>query len=99
MLYDAVAILASADGAAALAANPAAHDFVHDAHAHAKFVGFTRRRVALLEAAGVAASIDDGYVELGAKASFTTFVERCRDLRYWPRQLADAPRRLGRLLP
>ena len=36
-------------------------------------------------------SIDDGYVQLDTKASFTTFVERCRDLRYWPRQLADSP--------
>ena len=91
MLYDAVAILASADGAAALAANPAAHDFVHDAHAHAKFIGYTRSPRPLLDAAGVAASIDDGYVQLDTKASFTTFVERCRDLRYWPRQLADSP--------
>ena len=90
VLYDAVAILASADGAAALAANPAAHDFVHDAHAHAKFIGFTESSRPLLDAAGVAGSIDDGYVPLDTKASFTTFVERCRDLRYWPRQLADS---------
>jgi catalase len=63
---------------------------VHDAHAHAKFIGFTDSSRPLLAAAGVAGSIDDGYMPLGSKASFTTFVERCRDLRYWPRQLADS---------
>ena len=52
MLYDAVAILASAEGAAALAADPAAKDFVTDAHAHGKFIAYDPAAVPLLEAAG-----------------------------------------------
>jgi catalase len=40
VLYDAVAILASAEGATALAQDPAAKDFVTDAHAHGKFVAY-----------------------------------------------------------
>ena len=91
VLYDAVAILASADGAAAAARRPGRQGLRHDAHAHCKFIGYTESSRPLLDAAGVAASIDDGYVQLDTKASFTTFVERCRDLRYWPRQLADSP--------
>ena len=87
VLYDAVAILASAEGAARLAAQPAAQDFVHDAHAHAKFIGFTEDARPLLDAAGVADSIDDGYVVLGDRASFAAFVERCRDVRFWPREV------------
>ena len=85
VLYDAVAILASAEGAARLAKDPTALDFVTDAHAHRKFVGHVAAARPLLEAAGVAGEIDDGYVSLDAKASFTAFVERCRDVRYWDR--------------
>ena len=40
VLYDAVAILASAEGAALLAADAAAKDFVTDAHAHCKFIAY-----------------------------------------------------------
>ena len=39
VLYDAVVVLASADGAALLASDAAAKDFVTDAHAHCKFIG------------------------------------------------------------
>ena len=91
VLYDAVAILASAEGAARLAAQPAAQDFVHDAHAHAKFVAFTEGARPLLDAAGVADSVDDGYVVLGDRASFAAFVERCRDVRFWEREVPATP--------
>ena len=64
MLYDAVAVLASADGAALLALDAAAKDFVTDAHAHCKFVGHVATAAALFQAAGVADLIDDGYVAL-----------------------------------
>ena len=67
VLYDAVVILASAEGAAQLAANPAAKDFVTDAHAHAKFVAYHPAARPLLEAAGVATELDDGYH--GARAA------------------------------
>ncbi|MFZ1488745.1 MAG: catalase [Ilumatobacteraceae bacterium] len=53
VLYDAVAVLASADGAALLAADAAAKDFVTDAHAHCKFIAHHAGSSALLEAAGV----------------------------------------------
>jgi catalase len=91
VLYDAVAILASAEGAARLAAQPAARDFVHDAHAHAKFIGYTQDAQPLLDAAGVADAIDDGYIVLGDRASFAAFVRRCRDVRFWPREIPSTP--------
>ena len=46
VLYDAIAVLPSAEGAAALAQDPAAKDFITDAHAHGKFVAYHRRRAA-----------------------------------------------------
>ena len=75
VLYDAVVLLMSAEGAALLAADAAAKDFVTDAHAHCKFIAYTPDAVALLDAAGVVAELDDGYIELDRRAAITTFVE------------------------
>ena len=48
----------SADGAAQLATDAAARDFVSDAFAHCKFIGYVAAATPLLDAAGVAARID-----------------------------------------
>ena len=53
VLYDAVALLPSAEGAAALAGNAAAKDFVTDAHAHCKFIGYNEAARALFDATGL----------------------------------------------
>ncbi len=91
VLYDAVAVLASADGAARLAGLPAARDFVSDAYAHCKFIAYSDGAGPLLEAAGVAGLLDDGFVRLDAgRASADAFIERCRQVRLWERQLAAA---------
>ncbi len=85
VLYDAVVVLVSEEGATTLAADAAAQDFVSDAHAHRKFVGWTAAAMPLLEKVGVAEDLDDGWIELVDTDAATTFVEACRDLRYWPR--------------
>jgi len=53
VLYDAIIVLAAKDGAEALAALPAARDFVTDAYAHCKFIGYTGDAAPLFEAAGL----------------------------------------------
>ena len=40
VLYDAVIVITTKNGATALAAMPAARDFVTDAYAHCKFIGY-----------------------------------------------------------
>jgi len=85
VLYDSVAVLASTEGAALLAAHAPAKDFVSDAHAHCKFIAYHPDASALLDAAGVTSEMDDGYFQLGAKASITAFIEACRNLRLWAR--------------
>lgn len=89
VLFDAVAIVLTEDGAAAMAATPTARDFVADAHAHAKFVACGPNADPLLEAAGLDESMrDDGYLALGStKKSAEAFVAACRDLRRWAREL------------
>jgi catalase len=91
VLYDAVAILASAAGAAELAADPAAKDFVSDAHHHCKLIAYHPDATALLDAAGVLAEVDGGYLALENRAAAATFVERCRKLRHWERTKVLAP--------
>ena len=78
--------LPSADGAQHLAARKTARDFVDDAFAHHKFLGWSADAQALLDAAGV--TPDDGCPELTA-ASVTDFLEQCAALRHWERPVQD----------
>ena len=89
VLFDAVAIVLTEDGAAAMAATPTARDFVSDAHAHAKFIACGPNADPLLVAAGLDESMrDGGYLDLGStKKSADAFVTACRDLRFWEREL------------
>ena len=90
VLYDAVAIIPSAAGAALLASKASAKDFVNDAHAHCKFIGHSASARAFFDAAGVTDLMDSGYVLLDAKkATATNFVKTCRNLRYWDREATD----------
>jgi catalase len=85
VLYDAVVVLTSAEGAAVLADEATAIDFVRDAHAHCKFVGYHPSAAAIFEAAGLADRLDEGYVAIDRKAGVTQFIERCRLVRHWAR--------------
>ena len=91
MLYDAVILLASEHGAPALAAQPAVRDFVADAYAHCKFIGYTGDASPLFEAAGLGGLADDGFVSLD-EHSAADFISRCAKLRFWPRQASIAQR-------
>jgi catalase len=91
VLYDAVILLASKHAAPALAAQPAARDFVADAYAHCKFIGHTGDASPLFQAAGLEGLTDDGCVSLD-EHSAADFISRCATLRFWPRQAAIAQR-------
>jgi catalase len=85
VLYDAVAILISPDAANHLAGEPAARDFIADAFAHSKFVGYGDSARPLIEAILGKNAIDEGFIELKAVTDVSNFVETCRQLRYWQR--------------
>jgi catalase len=87
VLFDAVAILASADGAALLAQDAAARDFVTDAFAHCKFIGYSAEAALLFEKTGLDGMIDEGCLPLAKAASAKAFFEALGQLRYWPREL------------
>jgi catalase len=92
VLFDAVVLLVSESGAAELLHEPAARDFVSDALAHRKFIGFVPAAVALLAQAVPARSDDAGLVALENEDGCRAFIEACRELRCWAREdAADAP--------
>ena len=86
VVFDAVAVLLSADGAATIAKEPTAKDFVTDAFAHCKFIAYSPEAMALFEKAGIASDLDEGCVELGSGGDAAGFVEMCRKVRHWPRE-------------
>ncbi|QOV92436.1 catalase [Humisphaera borealis] len=86
VLFDAVVILAPEGGAAdQLAMKPAARDFVADALAHKKFIGYTPGAMPLLQKAGAPEKPDGGMTSLKVAGDCDQFVERCRQLRFWAR--------------
>ncbi|RVT43947.1 hypothetical protein ENE74_05055 [Sphingobium algorifonticola] len=88
ILFDAVAVLPSAEGAALLAVDAPAKDFVCDAFAHCKFIGVGADAELLFTKAGLAEDLDDGCLPLGTSKDVGPFLEACSMLRYWPRELA-----------
>jgi catalase len=85
VLYDAVALVPSKDGAALLAQEASARDFVADAFAHMKFVGYVESALPLFEKAGVPKSLDGGFVALKGINGCAEFIASCRRLRFWAR--------------
>ncbi|MEO6511524.1 MAG: catalase [Nocardioides sp.] len=85
VLFDAVALLPSASGAADLATRASAKNFVSDAFAHHKFMGLGPDAGALLAAAGV--EEDDGVPAVGTKEDAQAFAAMCASLRYWDRDV------------
>ncbi|WZO96115.1 catalase [Isosphaeraceae bacterium EP7] len=87
VLFDAVAILPSKEGATLLTTLPAARDFVADAAAHRKFIAYAAAASPLLEKAGVA--LDEGFVPLNAPGDCEAFIAACRKIRFWDRAGAE----------
>jgi len=88
VLYDAVAVMPSEAGCKSLLKNAAAKDFVSDAFAHLKFIGYVDAAMPLFEKAGVAADMDDGFVPLAKAKGPAAFIAACRKLRKWEREQA-----------
>jgi catalase len=85
VLFDAVALLPSAGGAAELAQRKSAKDFVSDAFAHHKFIGVGASADVLLAAAGV--EPDDGVVTISDARDADAFLDVCGAIRIWGRDV------------
>lgn len=86
VLFDAVALLTSAEAIDNLAGEATARDFVADAFQHCKFIGFDQSALPLLEKAGIAGSLDEGVLALPGEEGLTAFVSELGKLRVWGRE-------------
>ncbi len=86
VLYDAVALVVSKDGAEKLKSDATTRDFIADAFAHCKYIGYTPEAMPLLEAAGVADALDDACMELKSASAASDFVDKLPQLRFWKRE-------------
>jgi catalase len=82
VLFDAVALIGSDKGVAALLDEAAAVAFVHDAFQHLKVIGHSKEAQPLLDKAGV--KPDDGIVALAGKGN--GFVDAAQAGRIWDRE-------------
>jgi catalase len=84
VLFDAVALVLSEDGAKTLAELPPARDFVTDAFAHGKFIAHTEGAGPLLKEVGIEAKLDDGCFRLD-DGQTDKFLKALPTLRKWDR--------------
>lgn len=88
ILYDAVALVLSPDGAAMLARDKTAKDFVADAFGHSKFIGYVADALPLIDKAGIAEDdMDAGLIDISERASIKGFLDACATQRLWEREL------------
>ncbi|MDF9797375.1 catalase [Catalinimonas alkaloidigena] len=86
VLYDAVVILLSDEEVKTLQQESTARDFVADAFAHMKFIGYTSSAMPLLEKAGIAENLDEGCISLDNPNVASDFILACRKIRFWDRE-------------
>ncbi|MFA6155566.1 catalase [Mesorhizobium sp.] len=84
VLYDAVALLPAKPAMADLLKESTARDFVADAFAHCKFIGFVDAAAPLLAKAGVVE--DEAVIPLASAKDVSGFITSLGDLRLWARE-------------
>jgi catalase len=87
VLYDAVALLPAPAAMDDLLRESSARDFVADAFAHCKFIGYVESALPLFEKSGVAIeNLDDGCIAIGTPKQAKSFVDSLAKLRIWERE-------------
>ena len=86
VFFDAVAIFASADGIKPLLKNSAAIDWVRDAFGHLKVIGYMPAAQPLFAEACIADDLDEGMIELDARASVEQYIDAAKQQRVWARE-------------
>jgi catalase len=87
VLYDAVVLLPAAEAMDDLLQESAARDFVADAFAHCKFIGYVEPALPLFEKSGVGAEdLDEGCIAVASAKDVRSFVVGLAKLRVWGRE-------------
>ena len=86
VVFDAVAIFASAEGVKPLLKNSAAIDWVRDAFGHLKVIDRTSAAQPLFAKASLADDLDEGVIDLDARAGVGQYIEAAKPQRVWARE-------------
>jgi catalase len=86
VFFDAVALCPSAAGAALLAKEAAAIDWLRDAFGHLKIIGYVAEAAALFEAAKIDAAADAGTIDLMSGKGVAAFIVAAKKQRIWERE-------------
>lgn len=86
VLYDAVAIIISSAGCESLMKNAALRDFIADAFAHFKFMGYVEEVIPLLKKIGLFEDLDAGCIKLTKPTAVEEFLKECGKIRVWQRE-------------
>lgn len=84
-LFDIVVIAPSQENAARLAAEAAAIDFIRDAFAHLKIIGYSDTAKEMFQKASVATDADKGLVNL-TSGKLSQFIDTAKQHRIWERE-------------
>lgn len=85
VLFDSVAILLSPAGTTKLSTESTAIDFISDAYAHLKFIGYNADAEPLI-AKAIGDAKDEGLLTLRSDKDASDFIGMCRQLRLWSRE-------------
>lgn len=83
VLFDTVVLAVSESGVESLKQQAAALNFIRDAYAHLKIIGFAMDARRLLEMAGV--EIDDGILQVDTSDGTIAYIEAAKNGRLWAR--------------
>jgi catalase len=96
VLYDAVALLPAAAAMDDLLPESSARDFVADAFAHCKFIGYVESAQPMFEKSGIKAEdLDEGCIAIGNSKQARSFVDSLSKLRVWGRESMETCLRKG----
>ncbi len=90
VLFDTVVIAPSEQGVQVLMGQAAAIDWIRDAYAHLKVIGFNKVSVPMLEQANLEPKGDEGIVSVEG-ADFDDFVNSAKKYRIWSRESMIRP--------
>ncbi len=93
VLFDAVVALPSEEGAEALIDIAGAIDWLRDADAHLKAIGFNAAAEAMLEKAGISSDPELGIVSLDGGGGVEAFIAAARKHKIWEREKLMHPPR------
>jgi catalase len=88
IFFDAVVMLTSVEGAAALVKEAAAIDWLRDAFGHLKVIGHVGTSVPVFSKAAIPIHADEGVIALDARGGISAFVESAKQHRIWKREPA-----------